>query len=617
VSRASEPANPSILTPIRDEPAPSSSNAVENTEVIPAEKTESKQTSEPQENETGAPSEPSGGPTDEQAVQEPLQAAPPPSAPAPQAAETSSLDQNSSATSQPEPEASKTTDPTPQVETSKVSVPTLNQEPAQAPKQDETKTTNAFSEIMPDRPAEPPKQPDEQTEPAKQDESKPADESKHSQQLPIEAFVSSGSQNAANPPQAEQPKPSAPPPDSTVLQLQEPSNPEPSQQNDTIPPAPPNTQAQPQAEESSEIEVPKATESPEQPPDSASTTKQPAPTTNGGPIEPQAREGAVPSSILEKGIIYFFFRSRVNITSPQDVADIARSYLVLRPLPHGAALAEGPIPDSQNARLLALPKKVLPLSGKDRFMVFVEKTKISFSQLKDDFMSASDYATKTAGTSHSPPVTPIAEGIYAITTTGRESHLAYMLTIPGSLGEVQKDVGLRDTGSFVVSAKNPQFPGPANASLDKGAEYPSDIIEEFRERRWMPLQPKLLDYENTQFLLIGESKGLENALTSLPRDEKQDKDSPLKEMEQLEREDEIRVKHLKGTSLFRLIRYDIQLIFQKMMTQSSRIWELVSRTIPRFLRLGEQGLRIITGLVTSLGKTWGRSGRKSATTWSG
>ena len=191
-------------------------------------------------------------------------------------------------------------------------------------------------------------------------------------------------------------------------------------------------------------------------------------------VEAGARDEDVPSSILEKGIIYFFFRARVNVDEPQDTNDIARSYMVLRPIPNGAKLGDGPIGDEGNCRLLAIPKKVLPLSGKDRFMVFVEKAKVSFQELKNDFISASDYATKTAGTSHSPAVTPVGEGIYAITTTGRESHLAYILTIPSELGEVQKDIGLRERGSFVTSIKNPEVKSPANTSLPKGPEYPKE-----------------------------------------------------------------------------------------------------------------------------------------------
>ena len=276
------------------------------------------------------------------------------------------------------------------------------------------------------------------------------------------------------------------------------------------------------------------------------TSEQTTKATNGDAVEPKARDGDMPSSILEKGIVYFFLRARVNVNDPSDVNDIARSYMILRPLPKGAKLGAGPIGDESNCRLIAIPKKVLPLSGKDRFMSFVESAKQSFTDLKSNFIASSDYATKTQGTSHSPAATPIAEGVYAITTTGKDSHFAYMTTLPQTLGEVQKDVGIKEQGSFALSAKNPKYPGPANASLQKQPEYSSSIMEEFRDLRWGALKPEMLDYEHCQFLLVGESQGPDSALEQLPRDEKKGLDDPMTEMERLEGEDELRVQHLKG-----------------------------------------------------------------------
>ena len=185
------------------------------------------------------------------------------------------------------------------------------------------------------------------------------------------------------------------------------------------------------------------------------------------------RTDATPSSILEKGLIYFFFRGRVGINEPDSVNDIARSYIVLRPMPHGAKIGEGPIGDANNIRMLSLPKKVLPVSPKDRFMTFVEKAKATMEDVKKQ-LSSSDYSTKTAGVRHTPAAAPIGEGVYAITKTGRETHLAYILTVPGEINEVQKAVGLRQRGSYITSAKNPQSAAPANASLPQGPEYPQE-----------------------------------------------------------------------------------------------------------------------------------------------
>lgn len=66
----------------------------------------------------------------------------------------------------------------------------------------------------------------------------------------------------------------------------------------------------------------------------------------------------------------------------------------------------------------------------------------------------------------------------------------------------------------------------------------------------MPAQPKHLDYPNAQILLIGENYDESHALDATAKDEKSDeKETPQEELEKLEGEDELRVKHLKGTCL--------------------------------------------------------------------
>ncbi|KAF2195400.1 tetrapyrrole biosynthesis, uroporphyrinogen III synthase [Zopfia rhizophila CBS 207.26] len=252
-----------------------------------------------------------------------------------------------------------------------------------------------------------------------------------------------------------------------------------------------------------------------------------------------------PSNILEQGIIYFFMRNRVGIEEAESVGDLARTYFVLRPLPKGAKLGDGPIQDLRNNRLFALPKKVLPKSHRDRFMAFVEKANTTIQDLKDNFFRGSEYETKTSGTRRTAPVTTVGEGVYAITRTeDRTTHLAYMLTIPSELGEVQKDLGLRAEGYFVMNVKNPERPGPTSARLPQGPGFPKEIIEEFRGLAWTEAKPKYLDYVNCQILLIGENT--EKAMEPTIKDQKHNKETPKEEIEQLEHEDELRVEHLHG-----------------------------------------------------------------------
>lgn len=191
--------------------------------------------------------------------------------------------------------------------------------------------------------------------------------------------------------------------------------------------------------------------------------------------ESSQREKSLPSNILEKGIVYFFTRNRVGIDDAESVGDLQRTYFVLRPLPAGAKLGDGALPDLENNRLFALPKKVFPKSHSDRFMAFVEKANTTIQDLKDNFFKGDEYETQTAGTRRTDPITTVAEGVYAITRTeDRTTHLAYAITIPSEMGEVQEDLGLRSQGSFVVSVKNPERPGPASARLPQGPGFPKE-----------------------------------------------------------------------------------------------------------------------------------------------
>jgi hypothetical protein len=70
------------------------------------------------------------------------------------------------------------------------------------------------------------------------------------------------------------------------------------------------------------------------------------------------------------------------------------------------------------------------------------------------------------------------------------------------------------------------------------------IIEEFRGLAWSEVKPKYLDYESCQILLIGEK--IDAGVQPTQKDQKHDKETPMEEIEKLEHEDELRVKHLHG-----------------------------------------------------------------------
>lgn len=145
--------------------------------------------------------------------------------------------------------------------------------------------------------------------------------------------------------------------------------------------------------------------------------------------------------------------------------------MTLCPLPTARKLAMG-LPGTQES-IACLRFLTSWSSSKDRFIVFVEKANSSLEEIKSG-LAASDYLMKTAGAHHTPSAAQVGGGVYAITKAGRETQLAYILTSPSELGEFQKDTGLQHRGSFVTAAKNPQHPGPQNASISESPSYPRE-----------------------------------------------------------------------------------------------------------------------------------------------
>jgi len=98
-----------------------------------------------------------------------------------------------------------------------------------------------------------------------------------------------------------------------------------------------------------------------------------------------------------------------------------------------------------------------------------------------------------------------------------------------------------------MSVKNPNAGGPANVTIGNPAKYPENIQKKFRNLRWAPLEPELLDYEGAQVLIIGEGLGdMGKAVEEQSRDKEDGgKERPEEEIEKLEEEDHDRVDGLK------------------------------------------------------------------------
>jgi hypothetical protein len=122
---------------------------------------------------------------------------------------------------------------------------------------------------------------------------------------------------------------------------------------------------------------------------------------------------------------------------------------------------------------------------------------------------AAEYSTETRGKRRIAAAIPAGEGKYYIVKHDSHTELAYLLELPEIPGRTQREFEIKKEASYIVSVKNPEIkvPGFAAFSEDKKPQYPRHLIEMFGDRRWINIdEPELLNYENTQLLLIGARK---------------------------------------------------------------------------------------------------------------
>lgn len=213
-----------------------------------------------------------------------------------------------------------------------------------------------------------------------------------------------------------------------------------------------------------------------------------------------------PYEIIEQGNIYFLYRPKVHepdgpeqeAEGPQDVQNL---YMVLKP-------------QGGKFRLINIGRDRLPdIDAHERHWGFVEMIASSGKEIEEKLRSET-YETKTRGERVQPAARPAGEGVYAIVRDGRKTYLAWALELPKEPGPVQKAFRIPKEASLAISVKNPEKPGgPRGAQLseEQKADYPKELQEEFRDRRFATEDPRLLDYEGAQIVFVGARDNPEEA----------------------------------------------------------------------------------------------------------
>lgn len=207
------------------------------------------------------------------------------------------------------------------------------------------------------------------------------------------------------------------------------------------------------------------------------------------------------SQVLEEGDIFFFYRPRVGTEEVDDIEDIQRFYMITAP-------------EDGRYRLFILGQKRLPeiVEGKstseERNWALNILTTDNPEDIRKEFLPA-EYETETRGRRRLAAAILAGEGKYAIVKHDNHTELAYVLELPKVPGPVQKEFGIKKEASYIISVKNPNIEIPGFAVFEKRKpKYPAKIKEAFGDRRWINVEnPDILNYENTQVLLIGAKQG--------------------------------------------------------------------------------------------------------------
>ena len=215
------------------------------------------------------------------------------------------------------------------------------------------------------------------------------------------------------------------------------------------------------------------------------------------------------SQIIEHGDIFFFYRPKVGTEEVEDIGDVQRFYMITSPEEKGKRHSNNDI-----YRLFLVGQKQLPeivegkSSSKERNWALNTLTTSNPDDIHKELLAA-EYMTETRGKRRIAAAIPAGEGKYSIVKHDGHTELVYLLELPEIPGPMQREFEIRKEASYIVSVKNPNIrvPGFAAFSSGKKPEYPRHLMEKFGDRRWINVEdPELLNYKNTQLLLIGARK---------------------------------------------------------------------------------------------------------------
>jgi hypothetical protein len=234
-----------------------------------------------------------------------------------------------------------------------------------------------------------------------------------------------------------------------------------------------------------------------------------------------SKDNADNEQIIESGDIFFFYRPKIETEEVKDIEDVQRFYMVMSQDISSSSKDNKNKNKDKNYRLFLLGRKKMPeiVKGKstseERNWALNILSSSNPEEIYSELLSA-EYSTKTKGKRRIAAAQPAGEGKYSIIKHDGHTELAYMLEIPEVPGPTQTEFEIKKEASYIVSVKNPDIVIPGYEAFSKKGDdgdgrkpnYPKHIRDKLgKNRRWINVDDsEIINYENTQLLLIGARK---------------------------------------------------------------------------------------------------------------
>lgn len=203
--------------------------------------------------------------------------------------------------------------------------------------------------------------------------------------------------------------------------------------------------------------------------------------------------------VLESGDLFFLYLPRQGIRRVAGLKDVARSYALL------SSRAEhqhrGRHQEQRHHRLFSIHGLRLPDTrpgATEGVWCLLEQVTTRAEQM--------DYRLDPLGNGRAVVqkgaalVRPAGEGRYALVDHGDHQHLAYVLELPATLGDVQRELRIARRATYVLQVKAPDVPSPI--PIDATPAYPRRFLEMLAPWELAPvLDMALLDFPMTQVYL--------------------------------------------------------------------------------------------------------------------